>query len=64
MTSQIAAYVFVAFVVAVAIGALGLVILTTHDIRRTIRRGIRDRLPLVAANRRTVAASGWGSFDG
>jgi hypothetical protein len=43
MASQIAAYVFVAFVVAVAIGALGLVIVTTHEIRRTIRRGIRDR---------------------
>jgi hypothetical protein len=43
MTSLIALYAFVGVIVALAIGALGLVFLTTHEIRRTIRRGIGDR---------------------
>ncbi|HET6172944.1 MAG TPA: hypothetical protein VFD90_10085 [Gaiellales bacterium] len=43
MNSVLAAYVFVASVASVAIGAIGLIFLTTHDIRRTIKRGTGDR---------------------
>jgi hypothetical protein len=43
MTSLIAVYAFAGVMVAPAIGVVGLVVITTHDIRRTIRRGIGDR---------------------
>lgn len=43
MTSLLAAYVVVAVVVGITIGAIGLVLLTTHDIRKTIKRGSSDR---------------------
>jgi hypothetical protein len=43
MTSELAAEVFVLAVVAVSIGAIGVLLLTTHEIRRTIKRGINKR---------------------
>lgn len=43
MTALIAVYCFVAVSVAVFIAALGMVLLTAHDIHRTITRGIDDR---------------------
>jgi hypothetical protein len=42
MTELIAVYCIVAVTVALFIGALAIVLLTTHDIRRTIKRGVGD----------------------
>jgi len=43
MTEQIAAYSVVAIAVAIFIGALGMMLLAAHDLRRITRRGIRNR---------------------
>jgi hypothetical protein len=43
MTRQLAAEVFVVIIASFALGAIGIVLLTTHEIRRTIKRGIRKR---------------------
>lgn len=43
MTELIAVYCIVAVTVALFIEALGIVLLTTHDIRRTIKRGTSER---------------------
>ncbi len=42
-TSTLAAEVFVVISASIAIGAIGIVLLTTHEIRRTIKRGINKR---------------------
>ena len=42
MDDVLAACMFVAMIVAVSIGAIGVVLLTTHEIRRTIKRGVRN----------------------
>jgi hypothetical protein len=43
MDDTLAACLFVVAVVAVSIGAIGVLLLTTHEIRRTIKRGITKR---------------------
>jgi hypothetical protein len=43
MTSILAACVFVVVIAAFAVGMIGLLLVTTHDIRRTIKRGMSDR---------------------
>jgi hypothetical protein len=40
MTRQLAAEVFVVIIAALALGAIGIVLATTHEIRRTIKRGL------------------------
>lgn len=40
--SLAAAPVFVVVIASIAIGAIGMVLLTTHEIRRTIKRGARE----------------------
>jgi hypothetical protein len=43
MTSELAAEVFVVIIASFALGAIGIVLLTTHEIRRTIKRGASKR---------------------
>jgi hypothetical protein len=39
---ELAAEVFVVIIASIAIGVIGTVLLTTHEIRRTIKRGTRE----------------------
>jgi hypothetical protein len=39
MTTLVAVYAFVAIIAAFSLGAIGLVLATMHDLRRTIKRG-------------------------
>jgi hypothetical protein len=43
MTGELAAEVFVVVIASFALGAIGIVLLTTHEIRRTLKRGAGRR---------------------